>query len=143
MRKIFALLLLCALTAQLQAAEWLTDLPKALEKAQAENKKVLLDFTGSDWCPYCKELHAKVLTTKVFEDYADTNLVLVEVDFPRTTKQPPELKQANAALAQKYKITVYPTVIVLGPKGKQLKKVTGYSGDAPAKYLAKLGLKVK
>ena len=64
------------------AAEWLTDLPKALDKAKAENKMVLMDFTGSDWCPPCKALHKTVLTSPEFEAYAQTNLVLVEVDFP-------------------------------------------------------------
>jgi hypothetical protein len=38
--------LLQASAAELQ---WLTDLPKAQAAAKAENKAVLLDFTGSDW----------------------------------------------------------------------------------------------
>ena len=31
------------------AAEWLTDLAKAKTQAKAENKLVLVNFTGSDW----------------------------------------------------------------------------------------------
>ena len=31
------------------AAEWLTDLAKAKDQAKAEQKLVLVSFTGSDW----------------------------------------------------------------------------------------------
>ena len=73
-----------------------------MDKAKAEKKMVLMDFTGSDWCPPCKALHKNVLTSPEFEAYADKNLVLVEVDFPRTKPQTEELKAANKALAEKY-----------------------------------------
>jgi thiol:disulfide interchange protein len=55
---------------------WSTDLPKALEQAKAEKKAVLMDFTGSDWCPPCKALHKNVLVSKEFEDYAEKNRVI-------------------------------------------------------------------
>src|SRR4051812_42316213 len=61
---------------------WLTDLTKAKALAKKENKIVLMDFTGSDWCPPCKALHRNVLTAKEFTDFAKEKLVLVLVDFP-------------------------------------------------------------
>jgi thioredoxin-related protein len=134
-----ALLLCCAV--QIQAAEWLTDLPKALEKAKAEKKLVLMDFTGSDWCPPCKALHNTVLTSKEFEDYADKNLVLVVVDFPNKTEQSEELKKANAELAKEFKIEGYPTVILLDTDRKQLKNMIGYSGEKPGEFIAELAVK--
>jgi thioredoxin-related protein len=140
MKKIAIALLLCW-AAQIQAAEWLTDLPKALEKAKAEKKQVLMDFTGSDWCPPCKALHKTVLTSKTFEDYADKNLVLVVVDFPNKTEQPKELKAANAALAKEFKIEGYPTVILLDTDRKQLKNIVGYSQETPDQYIAELTAK--
>jgi thioredoxin-related protein len=138
--KKMAIALLACLAAQLQAAEWGTDLPKALEKAKAEHKLVLMDFTGSDWCPPCKALHNTVLTSKTFEDYADKNLVLVVVDFPNKTEQAEELKTANAALAKEFKVEGYPTVILLDPDRKQLKNILGYSGEKPDEYIAKLAV---
>ncbi len=125
------------------AAEWITDVPKAMEKAKAEKKLVLMDFTGSDWCPPCKALHQNVLTSKEFEDYADKNLVLVEVDFPNSKPQTEELKAANKALSEKYDIEGYPTVIVLNADGKQLSSNIGYpspEGNAkePADFIANL-----
>ncbi len=138
--KKMAIALLACWASQIYAAEWGTDLPKALEKAKAEHKLVLMDFTGSDWCPPCKALHKTVLMSKTFEDYADKNLVLVVVDFPNKTEQPEALKEANAALAKDFKIQGYPTVILLDPDRKQLKNIIGYSGEKPDEYIAKLAV---
>src|SRR5690349_5866789 len=85
------------------AGEWLTDVPTAQAQAKKEGKLVLLDFTGSDWCGWCIKFKSEVLDTKEFKDYADKNLVLVEVDFPRKKELSAELKKANAALKEKYK----------------------------------------
>jgi thiol:disulfide interchange protein len=117
---------------------WLTDLPQAMARAKAEHKLVLLDFTGSDWCPPCKQLHAKVLSTDKFKTYADAKLVLVLVDFPRQKSQPDDLKQANDALKQRFGIEGYPTVILLDADGKQLDKQLGYGGGSVAEFIARL-----
>jgi protein disulfide-isomerase len=135
-----SLAFLQATAAELQ---WLTDLPKAQEKAKAENKLVLLDFTGSDWCPPCIALHKNVFSTKEFAEFAKENLVLVEVDFPRRTKLPDEQKKANDALAKQYEIEGFPTVIVLDSKGKQLSKAVGYPGTSAKDYVANLQKLVK
>ena len=117
---------------------WKTDLPKAMEQAKTEKKMVLLDFTGSDWCPPCKNLHSKVLTSAEFSKFAKDNLVLVEVDFPRGKPQAPELKSANQALGKQYGIKGYPTIIVLDADGKELFRKVGYGGTPAADYVAEL-----
>ncbi len=144
--KIMALgLLVGFMAAQALAADgtWLTDLPKAQEKAKAEKKMVLVDFTGSDWCPPCKALHKNVLSSPEFLSYAKDNLVLVEIDFPRTKPQSDTLKKTNKELAKKHDIEGYPTVIVFDSNGKELLKDVGYDGKGKAAdYVAKLkGLK--
>ncbi len=111
---------------------WLTDLPKAKAQAKAEGKLVLLDFTGSDFCPPCIRLQKEVFPTKEFSDYAKRHVVLVEVDFPIKKKQPPELKAANEALAKEFKVDGYPTLIVLTPDGKKLGEL---EFDADAKQM--------
>lgn len=129
-----------ALALQLQAAEgeWMTDLAKAQAKAKQEKKMVLADFTGSDWCPPCKALHKNVFSSKEFAEYAKKNLVLVEVDFPRTKQQAPELKRANRELAEKHNIEAYPTVIVFDSNGKEISKKTGYGGQNAKDFIAEL-----
>jgi len=140
MKKIALGLLVCWSVWQVHAAEdlWLTDLAKAQAKAKTENKMVLMDFNGSDWCPPCKALRKNVLSTKEFEDYAKKNLVLVDVDFPRGKELPADQKKANEALSEKYGIEGLPTVIVLSSDGKQLKKKVGYSGQETKDFIAEL-----
>lgn len=123
--------------------EWLTDLPKAQAKAKEEKKFVLMDFTGSDWCPPCKALHKNVLSTSTFNEFAGKNLVLVELDFPRAKKQEAELKKANQALQAKYDIEGYPTLVLLNPEGKEVWRNVGYSGEAPKDMVAKIEAAMK
>jgi thioredoxin-related protein len=120
------------------AANWLTDFPKAQAQAKAEKKLLLLDFTGSDWCPPCKALTKNVFSKPEFAAYASTNLVLVEVDFPNSKPQSAELKKANAALQEKFNIESYPTIIVLDAEGKQVYRKSGYGGATVKEYLAEL-----
>lgn len=119
------------------AGEWLTDAAKAQEQAKKENKLVLLDFTGSDWCGWCIKLKKEVFDTQEFKDYADKNLVLVEVDFPRKKQLSAEQKKANQALQAKYKIEGYPTIIVLNGEGKKVGEL-GYMQGGPKAFNAEL-----
>jgi thioredoxin-related protein len=140
MKRIAALLFAGLLASSLSAAEanWGTDLPAALAQAKKEKKLVLMDFTGSDWCPPCKALHNEVFATKEFADYAKNNLALVELDFPRFKKQTAALEKANQALQQKYHIEGYPTVILLNADGKELWRNMGYLPGGPQKFIAEL-----
>jgi len=116
---------------------WQTDLPKAQAQAAQEKKMVLLDFTGSDWCGWCIKLNKEVFSQSEFLDYAKANLVLVEVDFPRKKQLSADQKKANAALAKKYDIKGYPTIIVLDGQGKKLGEL-GYQPGGPKAFIASL-----
>jgi thioredoxin-related protein len=119
-------------------AEWLTNFDKAKEKAKAGNKMILMEFTGSDWCPPCKALYKSVLTSPEFVEFAGKSLVLVEVDFPNHKPQSDELKKANKALGEKFGIEGYPTIIVLDSSGKELSKAVGYGGEKPKAFIARI-----
>ena len=140
MKTLALLFTLAFITSPLLAAEdaWITDVPKAMEQAKSQKKLVLLDFTGSDWCPPCKSLHAKVLTSEEFSKFAKDNLVLVDLDFPKAKPQSDELKAANKELSKKYGIKGFPTIIVLDADGKELFRKVGYSGTPAAEYVADL-----
>jgi len=120
-----------------ESVPWQTDLPKAQAQAQTEQKLVLLDFTGSDWCGWCIKLHKEVFSQPAFAEYADKNLVCVEVDFPRKKQLAASQKSANDALAKKYKIEGYPTIIVLNAQGKKVGEL-GYMEGGPKAFIAAL-----
>ena len=75
---------------------WITDLDKAFEKAKTEKKSVLVEFTGSDWCPPCIVMRKNVFATKEFVNEASKNFILVELDFP---KADPAMQEKNGPLA--------------------------------------------
>jgi protein disulfide-isomerase len=97
-----------AFTSILVHADWTTDYKAALVQAKAQNKLVLLDFTGSDWCGYCKLLDKEVFTQQSFKDFADKNYILVTVDFPHQKQLPDDVKQQNDALGKQFRSTVIP-----------------------------------
>ena len=139
MKKFLITLLAATLFWQVNAADtWLTDLPKAQDQAKTENKIVLMDFTGSDWCPWCIKFKKEVLDDQTFLDYAAKNVVLVEVDFPHQKEQSADLKKANAALNDKYKVEGYPTLVVLDKDGKEIGRQEGYEEGGPKAFIAKL-----
>ena len=123
--------------AQSGEAKWLTDYNTALAQAKAENKKVFIDFTGSDWCGWCIKLDKEIFSTPEFADYAAKNLVLVKADFPRSKPQSAELKAQNAKLQQQFQIQGYPTLIILDAGGKQIGEM-GYMDGGPKPFLEKL-----
>lgn len=104
------------------AAEWMTDLEAAKTKAAAENKAVLVDFTGSDWCGYCIRLKKNVFDTPEFETYAADKFVLVEIDVPNDVSRVGGAENAakNRALCEQYQVSGFPTIMVLSADGKVL-----------------------
>jgi thioredoxin-related protein len=123
------------------AGEWLTDFNKAQQEAKASNKLLLVNFTGSDWCGFCIMLDRQVFSKPEFKDYANKNLVLLEIDFPRMggprwKAQSDALRKQNEELAVKYQIYGFPTIVVLNGDGKMVGEL-GYM-DGPTSFIAEL-----
>lgn len=116
---------------------WKTDLNDALAVAKKENKVVLINFTGSDWCVWCKRLSNEVFSKSEFEDFAKKNLVLVKIDFPRNIQQSNATKYYNQQLADLYGVEGFPTVILLDKNGRGLLK-TGYVQGGVDNYIQQL-----
>ena len=116
---------------------WLTSLDQAQKEAQTKNRLLLMDFTGSDWCGRCIMLDKEVFSKPEFKEYASKNLVLLELDFPRMKKMPPEVTAQNEKLAMKYGIQGFPTVVVFDSNGKPLGAL-GYQAGGPRAFIAEL-----
>jgi thioredoxin-related protein len=142
MRRLFLLLAFCAACqARGENIEWFTDAEAAQAKAKAENKLVLLDFTGSDWCIWCQRLKKNVFDDPEFAQYAKSKLVLVEVDFPQHKTLSEAQQQANARLEKTHRINSFPTVILLDSDGKQVGRM-GYVFGGTSSFISKLEKKV-
>ena len=128
------LLFWCAL---LKAQQWEPSFEKAQTKAAAENKKVLLVFSGSDWCIPCIRLEDKVWKSQEFINYAESSLYLYRADFPKRKKNqlPADKKAENEALAALYNIKGYfPWVVVFSASGKAV-GAFAYEDKAVSEYI--------
>jgi protein disulfide-isomerase len=126
--------------APLNQINWYTNYAQAVQEAQKARKPILLFFTGSDWCGWCKKMHQEIFASPDFISQVGNGFVFVDVDFPMNTKLPAELAQQNTQLKQKYGVTGYPTVIILDSNENFIAE-TGYrpgGGKAYADYLRQL-----
>jgi len=115
------------------------DFEKAKAQAAKEGKSILMEFTGSDWCPPCKALTANVLSKDVFKTEMPKSFVLLKLDSPRDkSKQTPEEIEQYKVLSAKYGIKGVPTIFLADAKGRPYYETVGYSGDPADKYVANL-----
>ena len=89
---------------------WHTDLLKANEVSKATNKPIFAFFTGSDWCGWCKRMQSNVFSKPDFIKWANENVVLLELDFPRNKSLSPELQAQNNNLKQQFQVQGFPTI---------------------------------
>jgi len=120
--------------------EWVADFDKAMEIAKKDNKMLLVDFTGSDWCGWCIKLHEEVFAHKQFLDAAKSKYVLVALDFPKSEELKAKVPnpERNTELKNKYAVRGFPTILVLTADGELILR-TGYRPGGPEKYVAHLG----
>ncbi len=114
--------------------EWYLLLEKAKEISQKEEKPILVNFTGSDWCSWCFKIRDEIFYQKEFVEYARKNLVLLQFDYPRAKEQSPGMKAYNQKIAGKFKIKGFPTILLLDKEGSQIAQM-GYEKGGPLKYI--------
>ncbi|MDB9779690.1 thioredoxin family protein [Flavobacteriaceae bacterium] len=125
-------------TARLSAQDWRTDWDIAKVEAEQANKKLILVFSGSDWCIPCIKLEKEIWESPSFTQYAEQYYVLFRADFPKRKKNklPETIQKLNDRLASEYNSKGYfPLVVVLDAKGK-IKGQLGYEKLTPEAYIA-------
>ena len=113
---------------------WLTSYEQAKTLSRQSGKPILMDFTGSDWCVYCKKLKKEVFNKSEFETWARENVVLLELDFPKYGDQSDVLRRQNDELKQKFNISSYPTVLLVDANENVIGKM-GYRQGGPAPWI--------
>ncbi|NNJ85638.1 MAG: DUF953 domain-containing protein [Akkermansiaceae bacterium] len=117
------------------ASGWMTNVDEALAKGKKENKPVMVEFTGSDWCPPCIMMHKKVFSKKAFTDAASKKFILVKIDIPRKDK---ELYAKNQKVLKKYRVSGVPTVILFDADGKEFSRFSASQFPSVESFLANL-----
>jgi thioredoxin-related protein len=89
---------------------WLVKMDEAYAASKKTGKPIMANFTGSDWCGWCVRLTNDVFSKEDFKKWAEQNVILLELDFPRRKQLPDEIKQQNSSLQQAFQVAGYPTV---------------------------------
>lgn len=137
-RILFTSLILSLAVASASGGGWMTDYEAAKSKAAAEEKDLLLLFSGSDWCPYSIQLSEEVFQQDAFGEAAADQWILVELDFPQDRSQLSEATEIqNAILSEIFAIRGYPSVVLLDHQSRPY-AVTGYQAGGADAYLKHL-----
>ena len=110
---------------------WLSDFLEAQTKANENHQMILINFSGSDWCGPCIQMHKEVFEKDDFKAFAQENLVLIKADFPRQEKNKLSIQQLkkNNELALKYNPDGdFPLTLLLDENLKVLKVWSGNPG---------------
>jgi thioredoxin-related protein len=116
---------------------WKSSFEEAKSQAIAENKNILLVFSGSDWCAPCIKLDKTIWQSAEFKSEADQKWVLYKADFPKKKANllAAEITSSNKKLASEYnKSGNFPLVLLLDKTGKVL-GITGYKNTSPEQYI--------
>lgn len=118
--------------------EWKTNYKDALATAAKDQRFVYMFFTGSDWCPYCQVLQKQVFDQPEFAKLADEYLVPLMLDFPSRKQQAAALRSQNEFLQSYYKVSGYPTVIILAPDGRYIATEMFIANETAKTYVPRL-----
>lgn len=114
---------------------WLTDVDEAIALAKKENKAVMLEFTGSDWCPPCIAMKKNVFSKPDFLTKASKKFILVHLDLPQGNQ---EVRERNLPLVEKYAVEGYPTIILLDSEGREFNRFFGNQFPSVDEFIGKL-----
>jgi thioredoxin-related protein len=130
-------LILISLLFSIASLNWETDLDLAFQKSKEQEKAILLNFPGSDWCIPCQKLKKGLLSNEQFATFASENLILVNLDFPMKNKgENKEYTAKKDHWSEKYNPNgSFPLTILMDKHGKVLKKWTGNITDSPEKFI--------
>ncbi|MEM9363966.1 MAG: thioredoxin family protein [Bacteroidota bacterium] len=137
--QLIALFLFFSLTQIARGQNWNASYSDALVQAKAEDKPIILVFSGSDWCGPCIRFKKTILDSEEFVGFATDNYVLYNADFPRKKKNslPEEKLNANKILAEKYNPKGYFPLVVVLDKNESILGKTGFDKKkSPEKYLS-------
>ncbi len=114
--------------------------------AKAENRTILLDLTGKDWCPGCIYLKNKILDSEVMDKAMGSKYVVVEIDYPRAPEKiaaiAEEERNARMDILKTYKVGGLPCVIYMDAEGLPFAVYTEYT-QTPEQYMEKIMAKAE
>lgn len=137
---LYFLLFIQSFTINTNPTSWQTDFEEAKQVAIEQDKKILMVFSGSDWCAPCIKLKKKILITEEFQGFEEENIVVLYLDFPKRKKNrlSKEMMKKNESLAEQYNRSgMFPNILLVENDGAVIKRLN-YDGQTPNEFINEL-----
>ena len=137
---LYFLLFIQSFTINTNPTSWQTDFEEAKQVAIEQDKKILMVFSGSDWCAPCIKLKKKILITEEFQGFEEENIVVLYLDFPKKKKNrlSKEMMKKNESLAEQYNRSgMFPNILLVENDGAVIKRLN-YDGQTPNEFINEL-----
>jgi len=116
-------------------AHWETNPARAMSKARALDRPLLLLFTALSWSRNARLLGEEVFLSRSFNELARKHLVIVYLDFPKNTSEAP---RSHRKLKKHYDVSGLPAVVLVDGEGRLLFETTGYTPGKARDYFREL-----
>jgi len=103
-------------------------LKKAMELADEEGKLIFIDAYTS-WCGPCKQLEKTTFKSEKVGEAFNEQFINLKIDVEKDAD--------GAEIERKYKISAYPTLLIIDSEGKLKKSVVGFQTERQLLSLAK------
>lgn len=110
---VLSLFVFCVAPTASAEIKWISSYDQALSQAKSQGKPIMVDFY-TEWCGWCKRLDQ--------ETYQDQRVAIISMSFICLKLD----GDKNSALAQKYNVSGYPTVLFLDASGRKIGGGPGY-----------------
>jgi len=92
----------------------------------AEKRVRVILFTGTEWCPPCRQLDQSVISKAPWKEFAEKEILFRCVDIPRDGSRAPA---GDRELVSRYGVRSFPTMVIVDRSGRELARRSG--GGAP------------
>ena len=118
-------------------AHWDKNPSRAISKAKALNRPLLIMFSALEWNETSHALINEVFQTKEFNDFANEHLILTYLDYPQSKLDTPDILRS---MRDHYNIRGFPSVLLLNSRGKEVHRIRGFVSGQKENYLKELKL---
>jgi thioredoxin-related protein len=97
-----------------------------LQQAGAQKRPVVVDVY-TNWCGWCRRMHKDVYDKPEIAEYLRKHYVTVRLNAEATDPASYEGKKTNSqGIAQRFRVSGYPTTVFLRSNGEHMANVPGY-----------------
>lgn len=105
------------------AEVWVTNFEDATRDATRRDAPIIALFTTSDASPASRQFQKEIAFHPEFVNAFRARYVMLHVDFPVRSSQPPEMVEQNEKLRSRYGVHDYPALLILSATGEKLGEV--------------------